>query len=220
MRAFGGVVPEIAARAHLHHLPALVTAGAGPGRSARVADLGAIAATDRAGADRRPDRGRGPCQGHGDLGGHCRSWRSITWKRTCADRATARSDAERGGVSISAAAGLRRPLPTRARSQAVGKYVRLGSTIDDAVGEAFDKVAKMLGLGWPGGPALERLAAGGTPGALRPAPAVARAAPAAISAFPGLKTAVAQLLGAARGCAAAAGGWPTSRRRFRRRSWT
>jgi len=45
--------------------------------------------------------------------------------------------------------------------EGVGRYRRLGTTIDDAVGEAFDKAAKMLGLGYPGGPALERAAAGG-----------------------------------------------------------
>ena len=38
----------------------------------------------------------------------------------------------------------------------VGNYVRLGTTVDDAIGEAFDKVAKLLGLGYPGGPAVER----------------------------------------------------------------
>src|ERR1700754_557295 len=43
----------------------------------------------------------------------------------------------------------------------VGDYVRLGSTVDDAMGEAFDKVAKMLGLPYPGGPEVERSAAGG-----------------------------------------------------------
>jgi N6-L-threonylcarbamoyladenine synthase len=45
--------------------------------------------------------------------------------------------------------------------EGVGRHVRLGSTMDDAAGEAFDKVAKLLGLGWPGGPALERLATHG-----------------------------------------------------------
>ena len=45
--------------------------------------------------------------------------------------------------------------------EAVGRYRRLGTTIDDAAGEAFDKVAKLLGLGFPGGPALERAAATG-----------------------------------------------------------
>src|SRR5260370_7664444 len=43
----------------------------------------------------------------------------------------------------------------------VGKYVRLGTTVDDAMGEAFDKVAKMLGLPYPGGPEVERAASGG-----------------------------------------------------------
>ncbi len=43
----------------------------------------------------------------------------------------------------------------------VGRYRRLGTTIDDALGEAFDKTAKVLGLGYPGGPAVERLAAQG-----------------------------------------------------------
>ena len=45
----------------------------------------------------------------------------------------------------------------------VGEVTRLGATIDDAAGEAFDKIAKALGLGYPGGPALERLAEGGDP---------------------------------------------------------
>ena len=45
----------------------------------------------------------------------------------------------------------------------VGDYVRLGTTLDDAIGEAFDKVAKMLGLHYPGGPALERRAQNGNP---------------------------------------------------------
>ncbi|MFN3913170.1 tRNA (adenosine(37)-N6)-threonylcarbamoyltransferase complex transferase subunit TsaD, partial [Hyphomonas sp.] len=47
----------------------------------------------------------------------------------------------------------------------LGDYKRLGSTIDDAVGEAFDKVAKLMGLGFPGGPAVERLARSGNPAA-------------------------------------------------------
>jgi N6-L-threonylcarbamoyladenine synthase len=48
----------------------------------------------------------------------------------------------------------------------VGKYTLLGSTIDDAAGEAFDKVAKMLGLGFPGGPAIDRLSTEGNPEAI------------------------------------------------------
>ncbi|MGL4408276.1 tRNA (adenosine(37)-N6)-threonylcarbamoyltransferase complex transferase subunit TsaD [Zoogloea sp.] len=46
----------------------------------------------------------------------------------------------------------------------VGEYELLGETVDDAAGEAFDKTAKLIGLGYPGGPALARLAAEGTPG--------------------------------------------------------
>src|ERR671914_437278 len=45
----------------------------------------------------------------------------------------------------------------------VGDYVRLGTTVDDAIGEAFDKVAKLLGLAYPGGPEVEREAARGDP---------------------------------------------------------
>ena len=47
--------------------------------------------------------------------------------------------------------------------EGVGRYLRLATTIDDALGEAFDKTAKMLGLGFPGGPAVERLATTGDP---------------------------------------------------------
>ncbi|MDQ3575122.1 MAG: tRNA (adenosine(37)-N6)-threonylcarbamoyltransferase complex transferase subunit TsaD, partial [Actinomycetota bacterium] len=48
-----------------------------------------------------------------------------------------------------------------------GRYRVLGSTIDDAAGEAFDKVARFLGLGYPGGPAIDRVAREGDPSALR-----------------------------------------------------
>ena len=72
-----------------------------------------------------------------------------------------------------------------------GLYNRLGSTIDDAVGEAFDKVAKLLGLGFPGGPAVERMAQQGNPMAFDfPRPLLARAD--LSMSFAGLKTAVAR----------------------------
>ena len=66
----------------------------------------------------------------------------------------------------------------------------LGETVDDAAGEAFDKVARLLGLGYPGGPVIDRLARDGDPAAI-PFP---RAMPAASStaSFSGLKTAVVQ----------------------------
>jgi N6-L-threonylcarbamoyladenine synthase len=68
----------------------------------------------------------------------------------------------------------------------------LGQTLDDAAGEAFDKVARMLGLGFPGGPALERLAAGGDPDAFELPVAMARD-PGLDFSFSGLKTALAYL---------------------------
>jgi hypothetical protein len=59
------------------------------------------------------------------------------------------------------------------RVDGVGSYELLGETIDDAAGEAFDKSAKLMGLGYPGGPALARLAEGATPGCLQAAAAPA-----------------------------------------------
>ena len=71
----------------------------------------------------------------------------------------------------------------------VGRYELLGDTIDDAAGEAFDKSAKLLGLGYPGGPALARLAEFGDPhGYTLPRPLLNR--PSLDFSFAGLKTAV------------------------------
>ena len=75
----------------------------------------------------------------------------------------------------------------------LGDYRRLGSTIDDAVGEAFDKVAKLMGLGFPGGPAVERLAAQGNARAHEfPRPLLNR--PGLEMSFAGLKSAVARVV--------------------------
>jgi len=74
----------------------------------------------------------------------------------------------------------------------LGDYTRLGSTIDDAVGEAFDKVAKLMGLGFPGGPAVERLAVQGNARAHEfPRPLLNR--PGLEMSFAGLKSAVARV---------------------------
>src|SRR6476469_1641954 len=71
----------------------------------------------------------------------------------------------------------------------VGDYRRLATTIDDAAGEAFDKAAKLLGLGYPGGPAIEELAARGDPAAVAlPRPLIGSAEP--HFSFAGLKSAV------------------------------
>lgn len=75
--------------------------------------------------------------------------------------------------------------------KAVGDYVILGESVDDAVGEAFDKTAKMLGLSYPGGPELAKLAEQGVPGEYKfPRPMVNR--PGLDFSFSGLKTAALQ----------------------------
>jgi N6-L-threonylcarbamoyladenine synthase len=75
--------------------------------------------------------------------------------------------------------------------EGVGKYRRLATTIDDAAGEAFDKSAKLLGLPYPGGPELEKLAARGRAGVLKlPRPLLNSAEP--HFSFAGLKSAVAR----------------------------
>ncbi len=90
-----------------------------------------------------------------------------------------------------------------------GRYEMLGRTRDDAAGEAFDKVARALGLGYPGGPIIERLARGGRPGAV-PLPQPFPDEHSFDFSFSGLKTAVLRTLGqvspggAARGCLPAA----------------
>jgi len=76
--------------------------------------------------------------------------------------------------------------------------VPLGQTVDDAAGEAFDKVARLLGLGFPGGPAVDRLAEGGDPAAIGFPRAMSRDPGYDVS-FSGLKTAVARWLEAHEG---------------------
>jgi tRNA N6-adenosine threonylcarbamoyltransferase len=71
-------------------------------------------------------------------------------------------------------------------------YELLGQTLDDAAGEAFDKVARLLGLGYPGGPALEKLALEGDPKAF-PMPVAMSRDPGLDFSFSGLKTALAYL---------------------------
>jgi len=82
------------------------------------------------------------------------------------------------------------------RVGAVGAYELLGESLDDAAGEAFDKTAKLLGLGYPGGPALARLAEGGTPGRFKLPRPMMNSGDLDFS-FSGLKTAV---LTAVRSC--------------------
>jgi len=186
--AFGGVVPEIAARAHLAHLPGLVSqvmAQAG----LTFVELGGVAATIGPGLIGGLIVGAG--LGKGIAMAHGTPFVGVNHLE--AHALTARLPGLGGAafpyLLLLVSGGHCQLVAVRG----VGDYVRLGGTIDDAVGEAFDKVAKMLGLGWPGGPALERLAADGDPRRFAlPRPMLGRAG--ADFSFSGLKTAVAQLV--------------------------
>ena len=191
--AFGGVVPEIAARAHLAHLPGLigeVMAAAGLG----YRDLGGVAAT--AG----PGLIGGLIVGAGIGKGIAMSARLpfVAVNHLEAHALTARLPGLFDGDGCGVTFPFLLLLVSGGHCQCVavdgvGSYRKLGGTIDDAVGEAFDKVAKMLGLGWPGGPALERLAAQGDPGRFPlPRPLLGRTG--CDFSFSGLKTAVASIL--------------------------
>ncbi len=79
------------------------------------------------------------------------------------------------------------------RVDGVGQYTLLGETLDDAAGEAFDKSAKLLGLGYPGGPALSKLAASGSPGLYKLPRPMQHSGDLNFS-FSGLKTAVLTLV--------------------------
>lgn len=78
---------------------------------------------------------------------------------------------------------------TLVKVEKIGTYAFIGQTVDDAAGEAFDKVSKMLSLGYPGGPAIERLAARGNPLAFPLKGGAVKGHPCSFS-FSGLKTAV------------------------------
>jgi N6-L-threonylcarbamoyladenine synthase len=186
-RPFGGIVPEIAARSHLDHLDDLVTkalADAG----ASFADLSGVAATG----------------GPGLIGGVIVG---VTMAKAIALAHRlpfiAVNHLEAHALTARLAADVAFPylllLVTGGHTQLlvvedVGRYRRLGTTVDDAVGEAFDKAAKLLGLGYPGGPAIEALAAKGTAARapVLPRPMVGR--PGCDFSFSGLKTALAQVV--------------------------
>ena len=155
---FGGVVPEIAARAHLAVLPtqiAQVMARAG----LNFADLGGVAAS--AGPGLIGGLIVGSQVAKGIAIAHRLPYIAVNHLE--AHALTARLP---GLVSEAASFPYLLLLVSGGHCQCVavegvGRYVRLGGTIDDAAGEAFDKVAKLLGLGWPGGPVLEQLAKSG-----------------------------------------------------------
>jgi N6-L-threonylcarbamoyladenine synthase len=187
--AFGGVVPEIAARAHLIHLPGLVrtalcSAGLAP------ADLGAVAATTGPGLIGGLIVGAGVGKGIAIAAG--KPFVAINHLEAHALSPRLPGVVENGAPFPYLLLLLSGGHCQCVAVEAVGRYRRLGGTIDDAVGEAFDKVAKLLGLGWPGGPALELLAREGRATLPLPRPLLGRAG--CDFSFSGLKTAVANLL--------------------------
>lgn len=180
--AYGGVVPEIAARAHGDTVDAVVAEAL---RTAEVslADLTAVAAT----------------AGPGLLGGLLVG---ATFGKAVARAAglpfVAVNHLEAHVLTPRLTDGLDFPyavaLLSGGHSQflaasAVGRYARLGGTIDDAAGEAFDKTAKLLGLPYPGGPAVEAAAAAGDPSRFPFGAPLAKREGCDLS-FAGLKTAV------------------------------
>ena len=188
---FGGVVPEIAARAHLALLPEMargVMTRAGVGFDA----LGGVAASAGPGLIGGLIVGSGVAKGIALAAGVP----YVAVNHLEAHALTARLP---GLVEGGAPFPYLLLLVSGGHCQCVavegvGRYRRLGGTLDDAVGEAFDKAAKMLGLPWPGGPALERLAASGD-SARYPLPRPLLGRSGCDFSFSGLKTAFAQAVG-------------------------
>ncbi len=181
-RRYGGVVPEIAARAHVECLDEIIAQAM---REARVtfADLVAVAVT----------------AGPGLIGGllvGVASAKAIAMAHRL--DLVAVNHLEAHALTVGLTERLRPPylllLISGGHTQllivhGVCRYERLGTTIDDALGEAFDKTAKLLGLGFPGGPAVEKAAASGEAGRFTlPRPMLGRSE--AHFSFAGLKTAV------------------------------
>jgi N6-L-threonylcarbamoyladenine synthase len=181
---YGGVVPEIAARAHAEILDSLIKAAL---QEAHVnfPDLDGVAAT----------------AGPGLIGGLLAGL--VTAKAIALVHGiplAAINHLEGHALTVGLTEGLNPPylllLVSGGHTEFLQvsrlfSYEKLGGTIDDAVGEAFDKVAKMLSLGFPGGPAVERFAEGGNRSRFNfPRPLIGREAP--DFSFSGLKTAVRQ----------------------------
>lgn len=179
---FGGVVPEIAARAHAEKLDLAVEQALGEA-GCSLRNIGLIAVTSGPGliggvmsgvmCARGLAAGRGlPLIGVNHLAGH-----ALTPRLT--------DNAVYPYVMLLVSGGHCQFLLV----QAADRFTRLGGTIDDAPGEAFDKVARILGLEQPGGPAVERAARDGDPRRFRfPRPLLDRDN--ADMSFSGLKTAV------------------------------
>jgi N6-L-threonylcarbamoyladenine synthase len=188
---YGGVVPEIAARAHLEYLDAVVEralADAGVGLS----DIGGVAATGGPGLIGGVIVGVMTAKAIAASAGKPFIAVNHLEAHALTARLTAPADAplEFPYLLLLVSGGHCQLLDV----EGVGRYRRLGATIDDAAGEAFDKAAALLGLGFPGGPALERAAMNGDPARFAlPRPMLGR--PNADFSFSGLKTALRQMAG-------------------------
>jgi N6-L-threonylcarbamoyladenine synthase len=178
---FGGVVPELAARDHLERLPGILDRAL-EGAGVRPSDIELIAVT------RGPGLAGCLLVGVGVAEGLAAAWsRPLTgvnhlWGHIYAAMLT-RPDLEPPllGLVVSGAHSDLIFMPEH------GRFDVMGRTRDDAAGEAFDKAARMLGLGYPGGPALDRLARTGNP-ARQPLPKPVL--PGLEYSFSGLKTAL------------------------------
>lgn len=162
---FGGVVPELASRHHLGSIVHVVREAMARARLAKLSELDAIAVTEGPGLVGAllvgVQLGRAlaaaaslPIVGVHHMEGHLFS--AVLGD----DRQAARPFEPHLALLVS---GGHTEL---ALVRGLADYVILGATRDDAVGEAYDKVAKMLGLGYPGGPVIDRLAGDGDPGAI------------------------------------------------------
>lgn len=187
--AFGGVVPEIAARAHVEALDGIIEAALADA-STTLAEVDAIAAT----------------AGPGLVGGLIVGLMTAKAVASAAGKPLlAINHLEGHALTARLTDGLDFPylllLVSGGHTQivlvrGVGDYQRWATTIDDALGEAFDKTAKMLGLPYPGGPNVERVARDGDPSRFAfPRPMKGSAQP--DFSFAGLKTAVRQAATAA-----------------------
>lgn len=154
--AFGGVVPEIAARAHIESLHRLISRALETARTP-LRDVDAIAASAGPGLIGGILVGLTMAKGLALAAG--KPFIAVNHLEAHALTARLTDHLEFPYLALLVSGGHTQLVAVRG----VGDYRRLGSTVDDAAGEAFDKVAKMLGLPYPGGPHVERLAQEGDP---------------------------------------------------------
>jgi tRNA N6-adenosine threonylcarbamoyltransferase len=155
-RPYGGVVPEIAARSHLDHLDRLI-AETMTAAGLEFANLDAIAATGGPGLIGGVIVG--VMTGKAIAAVHNKPFIAVNHLEGHALTARLTDDIAFPYLLLLVSGGHCQLLIV----QDVGRYRRLGTTVDDAAGEAFDKGAKLLGLGFPGGPAVEQAARSGDP---------------------------------------------------------